>query len=146
MHATREAWLSEAIEKLRPIFRNVGYPLPQSIKVEVKDKMASGLIGLCSNRDGQYTIAVHSELNQKSVIPVLIHEALHAAVGVREGHRGNFVKVGKSIGLWANESQPKSQYGPMSFKLVELVRMFDTMLGRYPDLTNPKGYGSLGAA
>jgi len=129
---TREEWVGRAIGLLRPVFRNVGAPVPEAVAVRVSDRLSGDAIGLCSKQGEAYEVAIHGTLIGKSVLPVLVHELLHAAVGVEEGHRGRFVQVGHKLGLWANRDQPKGQYGPVSWNLHQLLRQLEAVLGPYP--------------
>lgn len=123
---SKEQWLTEAVYRLKPIFNNVGAPVGD-IRIEVTNSIKA--LGTCSSNN---VIQIHEELNSRSVFPVLLHEMLHAAVGVSEGHRGRFISVGQRIGLWADPSQPKTRYGEVSWPLAQLVRQLEMLLGPYP--------------
>lgn len=131
MFQSKEEWVSEAARKLAPIFANVGSPVGR-IQVEVHDSLSRGRLGECESRGDYHIIRIHSTLVAKTALPVLVHELLHAAVGVREGHRGSFIRVGNKIGLWADQAQNKAVYGPVSFPLLGLLRMLEVALGPYP--------------
>jgi hypothetical protein len=109
---TREAWLllaAEAMEGMlerakagpRPKLRvSVGWPLGR------RKKGGKGVhaIGQCfcksGSKDGVYEIFISPELDQSArVLDVLLHELIHAYVGVEEGHKGRFKTVAKAVGL-----------------------------------------------
>ena len=137
MHISKEEWLAEAVEKLRPVFKNVGYPVGP-ITVAVESAMGEGHLGTCQKTAGGHHITIHNVLIAKTVLPVLVHEMLHAAVGVEEGHRGKFAKVGDQIGLWASSEQHRTKYGACAFRLHNLLRMLEMALGPYPSLDKSK--------
>jgi hypothetical protein len=137
MYVTKEDWLAEAVEKLRPVFKNVGCPVG-AITVSIEANLTKGALGTCAQTSGGHHISIHSVLIAKTVLPVLVHEMLHAAVGLEEGHRGKFAQVGNQIGLWVSKEQHRTEYGACAFKLHNLLRMLEMVLGPYPSLDKGK--------
>ena len=137
MHISKEDWLVEAVDKLRPVFKNVGYPVGQ-VTISVESDMGAGSLGTCKKTPVGHHITIHNVLIAKTVLPVLVHEMLHAAVGVEEGHRGKFARVGDQIGLWASKEQHRTKYGACAFRLHNLLRMLEMALGPYPALDKSK--------
>ncbi len=109
---TREDWLRRAIVALRPLFEQVGMPLPEKIHVSVGfgsggGKYESGnVLGVCwgsaHSADGGNHIFVSPTIGDTmDVVLVLIHEGLHAADDCTSGHRGAFAKTAKILGFEA---------------------------------------------
>lgn len=107
MHATREAWLVAACPSLGEIIREAGAecpPVAVSIGFPRGRGGASTRIGQCwaghLAADGQPAIFVSPILDDPvRILDVLLHELIHAAVGLEHGHRGHFAAVAKACGL-----------------------------------------------
>jgi hypothetical protein len=102
----RETWLNEFAAKAAPHFEALGKPLPP-FRVAVgfvstgKD---GGAIGECwSNKcsaDNHFEIFIRPDAQDtRRVAFVLVHELTHAAVGLGEGHKGEFARVALALGL-----------------------------------------------
>ncbi len=106
---TREEWLHMAIEALRPEFEKIDFPLPEKIHVSVgfgygAKRESATILGQCWARsvseDGVNHIFISPEMNDAArVLDVLIHELVHAADDVKSGHKGDFAKAAKALGL-----------------------------------------------
>ncbi|MEB3367432.1 hypothetical protein [Saccharopolyspora mangrovi] len=134
---TRELWLEDAIESLRPRFVEVGLPLPEKIHVSVgfgygAKRESSKILGQCwkstASEDGASHIFISPELADTArVLDVLLHELIHAADDLESGHRGRFAEAATRLGL----------QGPMTATAasVELAAEFMCLadaLGDYP--------------
>ena len=128
-HTTKEAWLTEAMTKLRPIFAGVGKPIPDGVRIEVVRSLKGNRIGECSSLGH---IRIHDTLIARTALPVLVHELLHAAVGIEHGHGGDFIVYGKKIGLWPEGCNKYATYGVTSWRLQQLLRTLESLLGEYP--------------
>lgn len=106
----REAWLSECMNKLRPAFIEVGFELPEKIRASCSWPSKSGLaqkkrrIGEAwsakNSGDNSFEVFVSPVLKDPiDVAAVLVHELTHCAVGLEDGHKGNFPKCAKRMGL-----------------------------------------------
>ena len=106
----REAWLSECMNKLRPAFIEVGFELPEKIRASCSWPSKSGLaqkkrrIGEAwsakNSGDNSFEVFISPVLKDPiEVAAVLVHELTHCAVGLEDGHKGNFPKCAKRIGL-----------------------------------------------
>lgn len=122
---TREEWLLLAAEKMRPWLEAVGATWPAKFRVSVGfPKGARKAIGQCWNTvcsaDKAAEIFVHPALEKlEPVLSTLLHELVHACVGVEHGHRKPFIKVAKALGFNAPwKSTPASP--ELSAKLLEL--------------------------
>ena len=106
----REQWLHECIQKIRPDFERFGHPLPEKIRASCSWPSKSGLANK-KRRIGEAWSAKNSadESCEVFISPVLkdpvevsatlVHELVHCAVGVEEGHKGKFTRLAKAIGL-----------------------------------------------
>lgn len=102
----RETWLNQMADLMRPRFEELGFPIP---KFRVATGFTSG--GQRSNAAGECWNAHCSEdqafeifiapdrIDPDEVCGILAHELTHAAVGFEHGHKGDFAKVCKSLGL-----------------------------------------------
>lgn len=108
---TREAWLKDAVEDIRPIFLEHGYEIPE-YRVSCgwpsrgATKMNAQTIGqawspTCSG-DGTPEMFISPVLGADEVATVLatlVHEIVHIVVGNECGHRGAFKKCATLVGL-----------------------------------------------
>ena len=106
----REQWLNECIQKLRPDFEQLGHPLPEKIRASCSWPSKSGLankkrrIGEAwsakNSADRSCEVFISPVLKDPlEVAATLVHELVHCAVGVEEGHKGKFTRLAKAIGL-----------------------------------------------
>jgi len=112
----REQWLQNAVEELRPDFKQAGFPLPDAVKVSIGFPSRSALsahkqrIGQCwdasATKDQVAQIFITPLLDDSvRILDVLVHELIHAAVGAKCKHRGplrlprSFVKAAIAMGL-----------------------------------------------
>lgn len=107
---TREKYLSECLNRLRPDFERIDFPLPEKIRVSCGWPSKSGLaakrrrIGECwsskCSESEHFEIFISPYLRDVvEVLATLVHEAIHAVVGVEEGHKGRFRECAVAIGL-----------------------------------------------
>lgn len=107
---TREEWLERAVRKLKPLFVAVGVQLP-AVKVSVGWPSKGGMskknkvIGQCWKgivaTDGMNQIFISPTIGDDpiQVLGVLIHELIHAWNDCVDGHKGEFARVAKLMGL-----------------------------------------------
>jgi len=104
---TREEWLVRAAHHLAGIVREAGAecpPVAVSIGFPRRRGGISNCLGECWDgqlaSDGRPAIFVSPILEDPvRILDVLLHELVHAAVGVECGHRGRFVAVARACGL-----------------------------------------------
>jgi hypothetical protein len=105
---TREQWLNAFIQASRPAFEAAGFPIPQNVRASIgftSKGARSNTIGQCwdsgSSKDGHFEIFIRPSLQGKAsrVADVLVHECVHAAVGLADGHGPKFRKCAKALGL-----------------------------------------------
>ena len=105
--ATREDWLHQAVQHLRPAFLRVGTPLPDALHVSIgfpSTRALSRRVGECwapeASRDGRPHLFVSPLLGSSLlVLGTLVHELVHAAVGVGFRHGPPFRRAALALGL-----------------------------------------------
>jgi hypothetical protein len=107
---TREDWLGRLVDALRPTFAELGYPLPDRIRVACgwpsksalsrkSQRIGEAWSAKCS-ADGTHETFLSPVLaDPVDVGAVLVHELVHHAVGVEHGHKGPFKRCATAIGL-----------------------------------------------
>lgn len=104
---TREEWLTFVSNQLRPHFAAVKAPIPVKVRFALGFTSAgykSKAIGECwaTSASADRTVEIFVKPDQDNVVTVagiLAHELVHAAVGVKEGHKGRFRTVCKALGF-----------------------------------------------
>lgn len=136
---TREGWLGKAIQVMRPWFPEVEIPeIPEKVRVSCGWPSQRALsekkrrIGECwsATLSGDQTseIFISPYLGDPiEVLGTLTHELIHAAVGVRAGHRKPFSRAAKAIGL----EKPWTATKPGD-DLTERLQEVAKELGPYP--------------
>lgn len=130
----REAWLTAMAERMAPRFAELGFPLP---KFRVSIGFTSGGMNSRANAevwsdkasaDGYFEILIRPDVDSSAYAAALLaHELTHAAVGLKEGHRGNFKKVMMLIGM----TKPFTSTVPTP-RFDEWVKPFLDELGELP--------------
>jgi hypothetical protein len=137
-HSDREAWLNAAVEVFRPRFVEIGFPVPDKLRVAVgfgprgarsENKI---ILGVClhSSRsaDNVNEIWISPEdADTVSMLSTLIHELIHAALNLEDGHKGKFAEAATRLGLEGKMTESAPGLG----LLVELITIAET-LGDYP--------------
>lgn len=126
----RETWLNDIAKLMAPKFEELGYPLPK-YRVTfgfTSYGQKSRANGECwspnASRDKTYEIIISiTEDNPQMAAVILCHELIHTAVGFEHGHKGDFVKVAKLLGLKApfTASVPTDAFNAWCDPLIEQV-------------------------
>lgn len=135
-HTTRETYLASATEHLAPLFTAQGFPLPAvraSVGIPAGGKGGKlKRIGECwdsraSADDTTEIFICPSQSDPVAVLAILLHELVHAAVGLECGHKGAFKRVALALGL---EGKMTATFpGPaLASELADLA----STLGDYP--------------
>lgn len=140
---TREEWLNELTDALRPVFAGLGHPLPDKLRAScgwpsthaMANKKGMRALGECwysqCSADSSVEIFVSpAQSDGYSVAGAMAHELVHAANGEYQGHRGKFIIVAKAVGLlkpWP-ESHPSDELAARMRGLVDAI-------GPYPHAT-----------
>lgn len=105
-YTTREGWLNAALPHVKAIIEQHGWKVPGNLQLSVGWPKGSGeAIGQCYSKgaahDGKtWNIFIAPDLTDASrVLDVLLHELIHATVGLDEKHGGQFKKLAKACGL-----------------------------------------------
>jgi hypothetical protein len=107
---TREEWLNQAVLLLSPDFKAIGKTVPKQVKVSCGFPSRNPLgtakrsIGECwsdTASAGKYHEIFISPtiVEREEVLAVLVHEVVHAIVGVEHKHKKPFGDVARAIGL-----------------------------------------------
>jgi hypothetical protein len=137
MNLTREQWLEQATELMRPWLDGEGAPLPEKILVScgfTKGKGNDKGIGQCFDaeccEEKVYQIFISPCQEETTrVLDILLHELIHAAVGIKEGHKGRFKSVATNLGLTGKMTATVCEEGSeLHSKLLKI----QDKLGKYP--------------
>ncbi|HEY6324210.1 MAG TPA: transcription elongation protein SprT [Thermoanaerobaculia bacterium] len=143
---TREQWLQSAVDHLRPVFLAQGVAVPPAVHVSMGFPSTGALarrsrrIGECwppeASRDGLHHLFLSPLLAEPlPVLAILVHELVHAAVGLRARHGPPFRRLALALGLRGRMTSTTA--GPeLAARLAELA----AGLGAFPHaglLANP---------
>jgi hypothetical protein len=106
---TREEWLLKATDELKPAFLETGAEIPEKTRVTCGWPSHGGrakkqVTGECwpakKSGDGHFEIFISPTLADPiDVLGTLVHELVHAAVGLDEGHKAAFRAAATALGL-----------------------------------------------
>ena len=103
----REEWLHALCGKFNELFKGIGYEIPPNIKISCgfpSKGVRSKSIGECWDNDcsdGKFSeIFISPKLDEPLVVAsTLVHEIIHATIGVKEKHNKVFKDMALKIGL-----------------------------------------------
>lgn len=130
----REAWLQQAVQELRLLFKQRDVTVPKKIRVSVGfPYMSRTATGECWGRgasaDKTHEVFI-SPVKAKAVevLSTLSHELVHTVAGHKAGHKKPFVDCAKKVGL--TKGSPKSaEAGP---ELKQELHRIAVKLGKFP--------------
>jgi hypothetical protein len=136
--SARESWLQEAVSHLRPKFVEIGFELPETVRVAVgfgptgARQESNVILGVCLSRgcaaDGVNEIWISpEEASTARMLATLIHELVHAALDNEDGHKGRFAEAATRLGL--EGKMTATVPGPDLLMELELIV---AALGEYP--------------
>jgi hypothetical protein len=115
MHKTREDWLYAAAALLAPLMKIHGAEMPEKFQISTGWAKGGGRkhsIGQCFDKtwteNGTYHLFIcptlaHAVGNMNDgchgILETLLHELIHASVGIKEKHRGRFKEIAIAVGL-----------------------------------------------
>ncbi len=110
MTTTREEWLTQLTDALRPAFEEAGSEIPEEVRVTCgwpsqgakakKNRRIGECWGPEASEDKHFEVFISPTLDDAAkVAETLAHELVHTAVGVECGHKAPFRKVAKALGL-----------------------------------------------
>jgi hypothetical protein len=146
---TREQWLTELTDKLRPMFAAIDFPLPEKIRTScgfpskgalAKKKQRIGEAWSSSQSEDQHFETFVSPVvsDPVEVAAIQVHELCHCAAGLECKHRKPFTTVARAIGLEGRMTATTA--GPA---LKDTLQDFVEEIGPYPHAklvhsSNPK--------
>ena len=141
----REAWLKRAAKLLTPTLEAAGSPPPLNIRYSCGwpgVNKGGKRIGECwastASKDGHFEIFISPSIDDPlRVLDILLHEMVHACVGLECGHKGEFKRVAKSVGLKGKMTATHAGE-ELKENLVNLCRE----LGEYPHAELKKAHHS----
>jgi hypothetical protein len=136
---TREAWLHEAVRRLRPYFVEVGLELPEKIQLSVSfgysKACSKAIAGQCWKKEATEelvnTIFVSPLIKHAAqVLEVLVHELIHAALNCEDGHRKRFAEAAVRLGL---EGPMTATFAGMdlTLRLMTIAGAIEVEFGKY---------------
>ena len=139
IHRYAEVWLNEAVEMLRPRFKQAGYEIPP-VHVSVgfstdgyRPGAKKNTIGVCHARwltvegiNEIYLTPMRTE--PVDVISLLVHELIHAVDDCKSGHGPVFQRISRELRCTDNLRVPLSEFR----ETIEFYRTMALKLGRYP--------------
>lgn len=140
-HQTREQWLLAAVNAMRPLFANRAYTVPDQVRVTCGWPSKSALspkskrIGECwspeASADGTTEIFISPFLFEvaapRGVLSTLLHEVVHAVVGLEAKHGKPFKQCALKMGLVGKMTSTEA-----GEELLETLKEIATELGEYP--------------
>jgi hypothetical protein len=134
----REAWLNACLTELRSDFDRMGFPLPREIRVTCGWPSKSALAkkkrrtGECwssdCSKDRHFEIFISPCISGSvEVLAILVHEAVHAAVGLECKHKGPFKTCALATGLEGKMTETNASEG-LKVRLQSIVEG----VGEYP--------------
>lgn len=135
---TREQWLNKAVALLKPIFKKAGFPLPEKVRVScgwpsaARKQRGKTTIGQCwapeASGDKTTEMFISPLIDSTGIVlSTTAHELVHAAVGTKCGHRGQFIACAKAIGFLKPWTQT-----PESPELKSVLSEISKKLPAYP--------------
>lgn len=134
---TREQWLAAAAAEIAPAFEAKGFKLPHKIRFACSwpagARGGKKVLGQCVapevSGDGSTEVyVVPTVAEPRQVLGVLVHELVHAAVGVKAGHGPVFKAACERLGLVGKATQAL----PGEQMERELLAPVAELLGQYP--------------
>ena len=144
-HTTREGWLQECLLLLKKeFFDKNGYEFPEKWAIAPSfSKNSPKAIGQCwdpkVSADGethQILICLTQGADLVHVAQIVLHEMIHASVGIKEGHKGMFRKLALEFGM---AGKMTATYAEPGSELHEKLELIVEKLGAYPHVVmDPK--------
>lgn len=136
----RETWLTEGADQiLSDIFKNEADNIPKyRVACGYPPRHRGGkVMGVCINasisNDQTFEVFINPSIEDGfEALDWLTHELVHVVDKNESGHKGNFVRIARKIGLEGKPTQCRAGY-----KLSEELKSISDRLGKYP-------HGSIG--
>jgi hypothetical protein len=137
MHDTREGWLSDFINHVKPRLEAQGYSLPAKLKIAcgfpIGSRGGKKVLAQCispeASADGTTEMYVSPVMSDPvRVMGAALHEIGHAAVGVEAGHGTKFKAFCAALGLEGKATEAMPGISCEAWLRDEVL----PMLGAYP--------------
>lgn len=136
-HTTREGWLNEGVKILAErFFTEAGYDFPENVQVSCgfTKSTSDKAIGQCFSPECSTAGVTHMFIcptrdEPIDVLQILLHEMIHAFVGVEHGHKKPFRAFVKEFGM---AGKPTATYAEEGSELWNRLASVSTALGPYP--------------
>ncbi len=130
----RQRWLETAVTALRPYFTKAGYTIPDNVRISIGWGYGSAekIFGQCwpseASSDKHHELFIAPSMKEGiKIIGVIVHELVHATVGTKAGHNGEFRTAALALGL--EGKMTSTTEGPA---LKAWAETFITKHGDYP--------------
>jgi hypothetical protein len=135
---TREQWLLQMVERLRPVFEEAGHAMPLHIRVSCgwptqralapsgKNRTIGQCFSTACSADAAHEVFISPALDDKHrVADVLVHELCHAVDNCQHGHGPVFRGIATAVGL----------EGPMTATIAgpQLRARLNALMSELPD-------------
>lgn len=151
-HDTREGWLRAGMVELKTVLEDATASMdggartfdPDKVQVSVgyakgKPKAIGQCFGPNWTGNDTHSVFVCPSLEVPSrVLDILLHELIHAAVGVGHGHKKPFSSVAKKVGL---SGKPTATFAAEDSELLKKLEAIASKLGDYPHAKMSGGAG-----
>jgi hypothetical protein len=135
---TREEWLNQLTDELRPDFLDVGAEIPEKVRVTCgwpsqsakakKNRRIGEGWSAESSDDKHFEVFISPTLDDElEVAATLVHELVHTAVGVEAGHKAPFRRVAVALGLEGKMTETHA-----GEELREKLTVMMDKIGAYP--------------
>ncbi len=135
-YETREAWLEAAIKLLTPLFDEVEGAEVPALRISIgwpggraPKKTTRGQCwptGMAADKISQIFISPWVE-EPIVILGIILHEMIHGIDDCKSGHKGNFVRLAKAVGL-----EPKWTSANPGRELLAKLVVIETELGEWP--------------
>ena len=140
---TREQWLIRASKKLSKIIKDNGETVPGNVRVScsfpsqaIRTRIGEAWTETASE-DGAHETFISPVISDPvDVLAILLHELVHHAVGVANGHKAPFKRLAVACGL-----EGKMTATVAGEELTERLKAMAETLGEYPHKTLNPGIG-----
>jgi hypothetical protein len=127
---TRESYLNAALDAMRPWFPET-HPVPEKVRVSVgfpKGRAKGEVVGQCwadgLSEDKHFEIFLtptRGSDETEEVLLTLLHEMVHAAVGVECQHKGAFITVARGLGFVPKWTSSANHGEELAARVAELA-------------------------
>ncbi|MDX9698616.1 MAG: hypothetical protein RBT55_03500 [Rhodocyclaceae bacterium] len=138
IYKTREEWLTESVKAMAFLLEQNGTQLPEKWAISVGFPKGGfknlPAIGECwdpeVSPDGVTNMFISPILSDRiQILATTLHEMIHAAVGLKEKHAGEFRRVARAVGL---KGKLTATYAEEGTDLHQTLSKIDMTLGDYP--------------